>query len=94
LAKSNKKQSYYSIARSGYEYSPKYALIINDKIVNNLETILCVMPDKNGNGGCFNKFVFNGAVGNKEFNFFEKMESLEKAQYCPSVEDLCNQPSL
>jgi hypothetical protein len=94
LAKSNKKQSYYSIARSGYEYSPNYALIINDKIVNNLETILCVMPDKNGNGGCFNKFVFNGAVGNKEFNFFEKMESLEKAQYCPSVEDLCNQPSL
>ena len=93
IAKSQKKYSFFSVSRSGYEYHANYALMLNNRIVNNLETILCVMPDKDGNGGCFNKFVFNGAVGNKEFNFFEKMASLEKAKYCPSVEDLCSQTS-
>lgn len=89
ISKQPKKQNWFSIAKAGYIYDHMYGYILNEKIVNNLEKILCVLPDQNGNGGFFNKFTFAGAVGNKGFNFFEKMLSLEDQSYCVTLEELC-----
>lgn len=86
--KTPKTQQWFSWAKPGYVYNEKYALEINKRILDDLAIIIAVMPD-NGSGGLFNKFVFTGAVGNKGFNFFEKMESLEQEKHFPKVTEIC-----
>lgn len=89
--KTAKNENWFSVCKPGYEYNDRYSLEFNKRILDNLEIVLAIMPDQDGNGGLFNKFVFQGSVGNKGFNFFEKMESLEQNKYFVKVNELCDQ---
>lgn len=89
VVKSSKKEGWFGIFHSGCYIPPYFNLNLNRALVDDLKTIAVVMPNSLNDGGCFNKFVFNGALGNREMNFFDKMKEIYNPEVMPYSYELC-----
>lgn len=89
VSKTSKKEGWFGIFHSGCEIPPHFNLNLNKAIVDELKTVAVVLPNSFNDGGCFNKFVFNGALGNREMNFFDKMKEIYDSEVMPYSYELC-----
>jgi hypothetical protein len=87
------KQTYYSVCRAGYRYSPSYLSLIEAAINERLERFVAIFPDADGNGLFVQTMLHEGLKGNAGASITRKLSDLSaelgQEHMIKRFEDLC-----
>lgn len=87
--KSKNDEKWFGIFHSGCHIPSTFNYFLNKRIVEDFKRTVAVLPNSFNDGGCFNRFVFNAAIGNKDSNFFAKMKEIYNPELMPTASELC-----
>lgn len=87
--KSKSWEKWFGIFHSGCHIPPTFNFLLNKRMIEDFKRVVVVLPNDFNDGGCFNRFIFNGAVGNKEMNFFAKMREIYNQELMPTASEVC-----